>query len=346
MDTISKFLEQKAAIGLSRHTVRSYKVTLKRLNEFKNVDEITKDDLIRFFQQPFKSDATRFLFQVEIKTFFKEIGKPEIASWIKGKRPKETLNSSDILTSQDVQDMIDSTDSFYWKSLLALLYETGARINEIQVLKWKDLVMQEYTMKENGSEKKINAYLVHIRTTKTGSGFRKLVLPYSTSYLQNLFEMTDHNTDSRIFKLSYKHHFDVIGELGRRAKIEKHVHPHAFRHGRATAEIQKGTPEPVLRKMLGWSPASTIPSRYIHLSDTDVIDNQLGMTNYNGNGNIKIAEKVDVTTAFDEVRRVSQELQLEKGKREKLEKQMESLISPDIINAMIEARVNELMKKK
>lgn len=307
MDTIINFLEQKQASGLSKNTVKSYRIILTALNKFKNIDELTKDDLVKFFNRPFNSEATKFLYVVSIKNFFKETGKPELIAWLKAKRPKETLNSADILTSVDVQSLIDATDSLYWKSLLAILYESGGRISEIQALKWKDLTLSEYTIQENGIEKKITAYLVHIKTTKTSSGFRKLVLPSSTSYLQNLWEMTDHNPESNIFKLCYKHHFDVIGELGRRAKIGKHCHPHAFRHGRATAEIQRGTPEPILRKMLGWSANSTIPSRYIHLSDTDVIDSQLGINHHEKNGNIRIAEKADVTTAFDEVRRINQE---------------------------------------
>ncbi|MFH0903934.1 MAG: tyrosine-type recombinase/integrase [Methanobacteriota archaeon] len=337
MDSITKFLEQKQASGLSKNTIKSYRIILTALNKFKNIDEITKDDLVKFFNKPFNSESTKFLYVVSVKNYFKETGRPELTNWLKAKRPKETLNSADILTSDDVQAMIDVTDSFYWKSLLAILYETGARINEIQVLKWKDLIMSEYTTKENGTEKKINAYLVHLKTAKTAAGFRKLVLPYSTSYLQNLYEMTDHNPESKIFKLCYKHHFDVIGELGRRAKIGKHVHPHAMRHARATSEIQKGTPEPILRKMLGWSPNSTIPSRYIHLSDTDVIDNQLGMNHYEKNGNIKIAEKVDVHTAFDEVKAVREENAALKTKMESFEKMME-----DMIEKRIEARVLEL----
>jgi len=325
MDTITNFLDQKKASGLSKSTIKSYRMILTRLNDFKPVDEIGKDDLVRFFNKPFQSEATKFLYVVSVKNFFKEIGKPELIAWLKAKRPKETLTSDDILTSNEVQAMIDATDSHYWKALIALLYETGGRISEIQLLKWKDLAMGEYTMKDNGIEKNIKAFMVHIPTQKTAAGFRKMLLPYSTSYLLNLMEMAEHNPVNKIFYSSYKHHYDIIGEIGRRAKIGKHVHPHLLRHSRATAEIQKGISEPLVRKMMGWSNASTVPSRYIHLSDNDVIDSQLGIAHNVKNGNIRIAEKVDVKTTYDEMAKLSEELQQEKAKREKLEKDMEKI---------------------
>lgn len=308
MDTITKFLEQKKASGLSKSTIKSYKMILGALDTFKPIDTIEKDDLVKFFNRKFGSDATKFLYAVSIKTFFKEIGKPEIASWLKAKRPKETLTSDDILTSDEVQAMIDCTDSHYWKSLIAVLYESGARISEVLSLRWKDIVLGKYTMKDHdGIERTIEAFQVNIPTQKTAAGFRKMILPDSTSYLLNLKEIVESKPDNHIFYFSYKCNYDTLGEIGRRAKLSKHVHPHLFRHSRATAEIQKGSSEPVLRKMLGWSSASTVPSRYIHLSDSDVIDNQLGKVHEIKNGHIKTAEKIDVKTAFDEIQAVKEE---------------------------------------
>lgn len=321
MDTITRFLEQKKASGLSKSTIKSYRMILTRLNKFKPLDEVGKDDLIKFFNQPFGSEATKFLYVVSIKNFFKEIGKPELISWLKGKRPKETLTSDDILTSDEVQAMIDATDSHYWKALIAVLYETGGRIGEILKLKWKDLVLSDFTANDTGLEKKITAFMVHIPTQKTGAGFRKMILPYSTSYLLNLKEIVESNPDNKIFYLCYKCNYETLGEIGRRARLSKHVYPHLFRHSRATAEIQKGVSEPILRKMLGWSSSSTVPSRYIHMSDSDVVNSQLGINQINKNGHIKIAEKVDVKTAYDEMAKLSDELRQEREKNQSLKEQ-------------------------
>lgn len=307
MDSITHFLDQKSAIGLSKSSIKSYKMVLGALDKFKPIDTITKDDLVKFFNRPFGSDATKALYVVCTKNFFKEIGKPEISGWLKAKRPKETLTSDDVLTSNEVQAMIDCTDSWYWKSLIATLYESGGRISEIISLRWKDLVLGKYTMNENGIDRTIEAFQVNIATQKTAAGFRKMILPDSTSYLLNLKEIVESNPENRIFYMSYKRNYDILTEIGRRARLKKHVHPHLFRHSRATAEIQKGISEPVVRKRMGWSSASTVPARYIHLSDTDVIASQLNKVHEIKNGHIRQAEKIDVKTAFDEVKAMKEE---------------------------------------
>lgn len=46
----------------------------------------------------------------------------------------------------------------------------------------------------------------------------------------------------------------------------RHIHPHLFRHTRATRAADAGWNEPQMRPFFGWSPTSTMPTRYIHLS--------------------------------------------------------------------------------
>jgi len=42
--------------------------------------------------------------------------------------------------------MLEATDSIYWKALIATLYETGARIGEIQSLKYKASRIQKMVL--------------------------------------------------------------------------------------------------------------------------------------------------------------------------------------------------------
>jgi integrase len=46
----------------------------------------------------------------------------------------------------------------------------------------------------------------------------------------------------------------------------RHIHPHLFRHTRATRAADAGWNEPQMRPFFGWSATSTMPTRYIHLS--------------------------------------------------------------------------------
>lgn len=61
----------------------------------------------------------------------------------------------------------------------------------------------------------------------------------------------------------------MVRDTARRAQITKHVHPHLFRHSRATALLRMHVPEADVKKLLGWSPGSQQLTRYSHLTSRD-----------------------------------------------------------------------------
>jgi integrase len=314
MTSIHQFLDEQKAKGLKDTSIKTYSKALVRLNAFKNIDEITKEDLIRYFRLFECSGNTRMSHSIVIKKFYNENGKPEVVSWIKPKRPHETLKSDDILNGEDVNKMLEATDSLYWKALIAILYETGARIGEIQSLKYKDFQDTK------------DGIIVHIPTIKTSAGFRKLILINSAQYIRNLQESVNGKPEEVVFSLRYRFTFEVLRDIGRAAGIRKHTNPHAFRHARATAAINE-MPEAVIRKMLGWSPNSTTISRYQHLNDTCIIEAQLGHNGANKPVSLNPAEKVDLEPVYTKLKEENSELktQMEKqaAEMETIKRQME-----------------------
>lgn len=329
---IESYLSQLQAAGRSKHTIKSYSIMLRQLDEFKPIDTITKEDLVSYFNQFKGAETSRAIYAIGFKVFFKSIGKPDIASWLKVKRPKETLKSDDILDGADVNAMMDATDSPYWKALIAILYDSGGRISEIQALRYKDFIDTE------------EGLIIHIKSEKTGGGFRKMILPFASQYIRNLKILTNGKPDDIVFFHKYRYSFEILQEVGRRAKITKHISPHRFRHARATDEVRKGTQEAIIRKMLGWSATSAMIARYQHLSDNDVINSQLGKSNEHKITPLRLAEKVDVSTAFDEMKGLKEENQ-QLQERIKAMEQKQNQFNEDMVKAMIEARVKELMKK-
>jgi ribosomal protein L40E len=69
--------------------------------------------------------------------------------------------------------------------------------------------------------------------------------------------------------LSYAGFRQMLKRLAARARIKKRVYPYIFRHSQATSDCQE-IPEPIMRKLYGWSKSSKTPSRYEHLSGKDV----------------------------------------------------------------------------
>ena len=69
---------------------------------------------------------------------------------------------------------------------------------------------------------------------------------------------------------------NVFNRCGEKAGIEKKVNPHSFRHDRAT-HLAANFTEQQLKMYLGWSPTSTQPATYVHLSGKNMDDAVLKM---------------------------------------------------------------------
>ncbi len=298
------------------------------MNSYKPLNSIVKEDLVAFFKDFKGSESSRQLYAVITKTYFTSIKKPEIVDWLKAKKPRETLRSDEILTASDVNAMIDATDSMYWKCLLALMYETGGRIDsELLQLKYSDFLQTD------------KGIVITITTKKTDAGFRKMLIPLSENYFINLKDSVSHKPEDKVFNLkSYRQTYEVIMEIGRRAKITKPFHPHAFRHARATEEVRKGTQEAIIRKMLGWSPTSTTIARYQQLNDEDIINSQSKGENAKRT-ELKVMEKVDVTPLYEALKEENQKI------KEKMDK-MESLLKRWLDNDHIKDGETEQLLKK
>lgn len=331
MTSIQKFLDEQNAKGTKSSSLKSYTKVLKRLNTFMPVDTVTKEHLIQYFKAFECKDSTRMFHQIVIKKFFNDTGREGVSSWIKPKRPHETIKSDDILNGEDVNKMLEATDSMYWKALIAILYESGARIGEIQILKYKDFQDTK------------DGLIVHIPTSKTAAGFRKMILINSSQYIRNLQASVNGKPDDVVFSVDYRYTYEVLRDIGRAAGIKKHVSPHQFRHARATAAINE-MPEAVIRKMLGWSPNSTMISRYQHLNDNSVIEAQLGHNGENKPVSLNPVEKVDLEPVYNKLKEENSELktQMEKQKAdyEAMKKDMEK------IQKFIEMGGMELLKEK
>ncbi len=83
--------------------------------------------------------------------------------------------------------------------------------------------------------------------------------------------------------------YDDIRKIANRAGIKKRVHPHLFRHTRATKLLSKVS-ESIGAKYMGWVPGSDMVRVYVHLASEDVDEAILRMHGIKTNGNGKDLE--------------------------------------------------------
>lgn len=318
--------------GKSKNTIRQYSFLLKNLNNWKPLEEwdrATMTEYILKLEAEGYSKSTIETRKTVLKTLFTWAKRLYIVEDIKVKAIKNTLRREDILTIEDINKLIESTDSHMYKALIALLFESGARINEILAITKKDITETDQGM------------IIRIPQTKTGNDRRTVLCIFSAQYIRNHL-MYSGLTD-RIFPVVDVSVWEMLKKIGEKSGIEKPISAHKFRHAQATDMVLRGYNDSIIRKKLGWSPDSRVISRYQHLTDNDVIDATLEKAGTEiprqPIANMKQAEALKIADASLQLSKLNEELQQEKEKREKLEKDMEK------IQKFIEMGGIELLKK-
>lgn len=329
---LEEYINEMQANRKAPNTIRNHLFILKKLNDFKKLVTITEKDLKEFFNCLVCSDQNYALHQAIIKQYFRKIGQSEMVEWIKIIKPKETLKSDDILTTEDINKLIEATESHYYKALISFLYESGCRISEAQTIK-----VHEFIETTDGM-------IVHIPSKKTPAGYRKVLLPFSAQYIRNLKMYSNKKDDEVLFSVKHWQTNKMLKDISRKAGIKKPVSPHKFRHAQATAMVQLNYNEMIIRKKLGWTPTSGMIARYQHLSDDDVINatiqNQGKLPVKAIRTELKEASKLTLVDAAQQFSKLAEENEILKSEMEKIK----AFLDEDTIKALIDARVNKLMK--
>ncbi len=284
-ESILRFKDHCLSNGLSELRIIKYISHLKRIAKMlgKDFDQATKEDMERVVAEisisPL-SEYTKQNLRVTIKKFYRWIyglpkGKnPGITDWI----PTSVKNNNqkmpeDMLSEEEITRIIEATPITRDKAIIALLWDTGLRIGELGSLRIKNIKFDNY-----------GAVLM----VKGKTGTRRVRTILSTSYLTNWLEEHPFKDDpdaSLWVKLGIEGDTGPMDYYGmrkqiktaaRKAGVNKRIHPHLFRHSRAT-EMAKHLTEAQMKEYFGWVQGSDMASVYVHLSGRDVDDAILKM---------------------------------------------------------------------
>ncbi|MDE1856286.1 MAG: tyrosine-type recombinase/integrase [Candidatus Micrarchaeota archaeon] len=237
----------------------------------------TREDIERAMARLEGSDystKTKSNIKVVVKSFYKHyLGEdsyyPRQVAWVKsaGARNKKML-PEDILTEDEVLKMIEAAGNLRDKAIIALLYDSGIRVGELLSLKKKSA--------------ELSGEPAHI-VVDGKTGMRKIPILFSAPYLSNYMELvkgkkpdeylwtgigswtaTNRLVDSAAIR-------KLLRVAAKKAKIDKRIYPHLFRHSRATYYANRLT-EQQLKALFGWTGDSRMVSTYVHMSGRDIDD--------------------------------------------------------------------------
>lgn len=299
---LQKFLDELNVNGTRESTIAYYRSILNQANKFKKLPDWSKDDVNNYFLFLKNKDKESSI-QIRkaiLKRFFVWAGKGEIVQHLHIKMPKMPLKREDILTVEDINKMIDSTENHMYKALIAFLFESGARISEVLALKVDDITESDKGM------------IISIPESKTGKGYRRGLYVYSAQYIRNHITYAGLSRGDRLFPITKGQAWKIVKEIGKKAGIKKPISPHKFRHAQATDMVLRGYQETIIRKKLGWVGDSRMIARYQHIVDEDVINATMEKTGAaitkQPLANIKPAEPLKIADAAMQLAKLQEEV--------------------------------------
>lgn len=171
--------------------------------------------------------------------------------------PKKRPQLPTILNADQIKLILDRTHNLKHWTIIATLYATGLRCNELRHMKVSDIDSAQM--------------LIHVREGKGGAP-RKIAL--SPALLERLKTYYRWRRPTDWLFPSTQHHGEPLNNgtirtlcrnAGRRAGIPLLVHPHLFRHACATHMLDAGADLRTIQVLLGHNDIRTT-ARYLHVS--------------------------------------------------------------------------------
>jgi len=260
----------------------------------KDFDKLTKEDFEKIVEKVNKRDNIKLGTKQKYWAIIKKFGKwlaygdqmfnghfvdyPDSVSWINTcikSKDMTKIRAGDILTEEEIELLINATDNVRDKAFLSILYETGARMSELGLIRIKDISEHQH------------GYLIDLSAGKTGE--RTCIVVFSSSKLSAWLNQHPNKEDKdapvwcalcednnnkrhRGNQLSYRALHEIVRRLAIKTGLhkKKRIHPHLFRHSRVTHLLaNRQINEAQCKVYFGWAPSSKMLANYSHLTSSD-----------------------------------------------------------------------------
>ena len=267
--------------GMSKHTVQSYTLDVQKLIMYLKINnmslgplQITSLQIQRFIYEISKdlNPRTQSRLISGLRSFFdylifenylnsnplEEIEAPKI-----GRKLPETISVNEIDLVISAIDLSQSNGERN-RAIIETLYSCGLRVSELTTLKISDLFFDEGFIKVTGKGDKQRFVPIGPLTQKYINFYKDQVRGYmkiEAAFKDILF------LNRRGRQLSRAMIFTIVKSLGEKAKIQKKISPHSFRHSFATHLLENGADLRSIQMMLGHESITTTEI-YMHVDKT------------------------------------------------------------------------------
>lgn len=274
-EMIIKFKDYLLSEGIGFAKITRYILDIRKYCKLlkKDITEAKKEDLRKIISELNTTELgeeSKKGFKIMLRKLYRFIKGieekgvyPDEVKWIsiaipksKGKLPEE------LLTEEEIKSLLANSRTSRDRAMIACLAESGCRVGEVGGMQIKHVSFETYGARI---------------TVQGKTGMRKILIINSAPYIQEWINQHPDNNNPDAFLwynyqnkkfLCYARILQTIKRIAKRAGIKKRIHPHLFRHSRAT-QLASVMSEAQMKNYLGWEQSSKMAAIYVHMSGKD-----------------------------------------------------------------------------
>jgi len=254
-------LDQRRYSKSTKETYINYFEDFIRHFPNRNLDSITANEINKYIlqlireknispsQQNQRINAIKFYYD-------KVLGREKL--YIDIKRPIKKKNMPNVLSVNEIKQMIDVTKNLKHKCIISLLYSAGLRRSELINLKISDILSGQMLIKVRQAKGNKDRYV------GLSKHMLNLLREYYKIYKPKEWVIEGQNGG----QYSAESILKVVKSSAKNAGIKRNITPHMLRHSFATHHLEQGTDLRYIQEFLGHNSSKTTEI-YTHVAKTD-----------------------------------------------------------------------------
>lgn len=234
-------------------------------------DRINAEMIISFLSQ-FTEPATHSGYHSAIKIYYEKIAHVGIKKFKYIERPRKNNKLPIVLSVEEIQKMFNACENTKHKVILALLYSTGMRRQELIDLKWRHIDRSRMIINIiQGKGKKDRQVMLNQSLLELLEKYcKEHKITKETEYVLTGWKNNPQYSPQSVL--------EVVRQAAEKAGINKRTYTHLLRHCSFTHMVENGTDINLIQKLAGHSNVKTT-NIYLHISHNHISKIQSPLAN-------------------------------------------------------------------